>query len=130
MFIRYLVSATLIIVGIIHLAPVTGILGTAQLAELYGLSINEPNLEILMRHRAVLFALLGGFLVLAAFRSSLQLLAFVAGFISIIAFIWLSLAVGDPNPELARVFTADLIALLCLTIGFAGYCFQRGASPE
>lgn len=124
---RYLISAMLIVVGVIHLVPITGVLGAQQLTELYGMDFSEPNLEILMRHRAVLFGLLGGLLVLAAFRASLQLLAFTAGFISVLSFLWLSLSVGSPNDELARVFSADLIALLCLTVGFAGYCFQRAA---
>ena len=56
---RYLVSATLVLVGLIHLLPLSGVLSADQLASLYGLSFSEPNLAILMRHRAVLFGLLG-----------------------------------------------------------------------
>ena len=56
---RYLVPAMLILVGLIHLLPLSGVLGSERLASLYGLSFSEPNLAILMRHRAVLFGLLG-----------------------------------------------------------------------
>ena len=55
---RYLASAMLVVVAVIHLLPVSGVLGSERLAALYGLPFNEPNLAILMRHRAVLFGLL------------------------------------------------------------------------
>jgi hypothetical protein len=46
-----------------------------------------------MRHRAVLFGLLGAFLIAAAFLPSLQLAALVAGFASVVSFLYLSAAV-------------------------------------
>ena len=60
------IAGLLIVVGLIQIAPVTGVLGADRLSELYGLSFDEPNLAILMRHRAVLFGLLGAFLIYAA----------------------------------------------------------------
>jgi len=61
MHMRLLISAMLIVVGVIHLLPLSGVLGSARLGALYGVPIDDPNLEILMRHRAVLFGLLGGY---------------------------------------------------------------------
>lgn len=86
---RYLVSAMLVVVAVIHLLPLSGVLGSERLAALYGLSFNEPNLAILMRHRAVLFGLLGLFLLFAAFRPPFQTIAFMAGFVSVVSFLWL-----------------------------------------
>ena len=54
---RYLVSAMLTVVAVINLLPLSGVLGTDRLHALYGVSFDEPNLAILMRHRAVLFGL-------------------------------------------------------------------------
>ena len=114
---RYIVSAALVIVGIIHLLPLPGDLAGARLTALYGLPFDDPNLVILMRHRAVLFGLLGLFLLLAAFRPSLQPLAFVAGFASVLSFLYLAWSVGGYNAQVGRVFAADVVALVCLVIG-------------
>lgn len=118
---RWLVSTMLVAVGIIHLLPLSGVLGGARLGALYGVPIDDPNLAILMRHRAVLFGLLGAFLIYAAFRPSLQLMALLAGSISVGSFIYLAWSVGGYNPQLATVFKADLVALACLLIGAAAW---------
>ena len=125
---HYLMSTMLIVVAVIHLLPLTGALGSERLAALYGLSFTEPNLAILMRHRAVLFGLLGAFLLLAAFRPALQAIAFIAGFVSVLSFLWLAWSTGGYNAQIARVFTADIVALICLLIGGAAYLYvQFGA---
>ena len=120
---HYRISAMLVVVGIIHLLPLSSVLSAERLTALYGMSSNEPNLAILMRHRAVLFGILGAFLVFAAFQPRLQALAFVAGFASVTSFLWLAWSVGGYNPQLARVFLADVVALACLAIGAATYAY-------
>ena len=122
---RYLVSAMLVVVAVIHLLPLSGVLGSERLAALYGLSFNEPNLAILMRHRAVLFGMLGIFVLLAAIRPALQSAAFIAGFVSVVSFLWLAWASGGYNAQIARVFRADMIALACLVIGAAAHLYSR-----
>ena len=118
----------LAVAGMIHLLPLSGVLGSEKLASLYGVSFNEANLAILMRHRAVLFGLLGVFLILAAFRPMLRTVAFLAGLISVISFLWIAAAVGDYNEQIRRVVTADVIALVCLIIGFAGHLYVQKRS--
>lgn len=111
-----LIATLLIIAGIIHLLPLSGLLGSAQLGRLYGLDFSDPNLAILMRHRAVLFGMLGVFLVYAAFTPSIRLLALVAGFISVLSFLWLAWSTGGYNALVARIVTADIVALACLLV--------------
>ncbi|MBX7219684.1 MAG: phosphopantetheine adenylyltransferase [Blastocatellia bacterium] len=126
---RYLVSAMLIVVGLIHLLPVPGVLGSETLARLYGISCAEPNLAILMRHRAVLFGVLGLFFMFAAVKPAYQPAAFGMGFVSVVSFLWLAWSVGGYNTQVGRVFMADVVALLCLGIGGALYVyanFKRG----
>lgn len=107
-------AGLLVLVGIIHLLPVSGVLGAERLAVLYGISLGEPNIEILMRHRAILFGLLGLFLLYAAFRPSLRSLAIVAGLVSVASFIVIAWSVGGYNESVGKVVIADIIAIVAL----------------
>ena len=118
---RYLVSIMFIIVSIIHLLPVTGALGNLQLERLYGLIVTDSNLSILMRHRAVLFGIVGVLLLYAAFRPQFQPLAFVVGFTSVVSFLFLAWTSETYNQNLARVVTADVVALICLVVALVAY---------
>lgn len=122
---KHLVSAGLVVAAVIHILPLSGVLGSDRLASLYGVSFADPNLEILMRHRAVLFGILGFFLLVAAFRPSLQTVAFVVGFISVVSFLLLTWSVGGYNAKIARVFWADIVALVALVISVSAYGYAR-----
>ena len=122
---RHLVSAMLVVVAIIHLLPLPGLLGTERLTALYGIAIDEPDLAILMRHRAVLFGLLGLLLLTAAFRPELQGIAFAGGFASVISFLYLALSTGNYNPQVGRIVTGDVIALVCLVVGVVARCYVQ-----
>lgn len=122
---RYLISATLIGVSLIHLLPLVGVLGSERLASLYGVAVADPNLLILLRHRAVLFGLLGGFMVLAALRSSVQPLAFAAGFVSVASFVGLAWTLDGYNAHIARVIAVDIGALVLLVIGAVALVLVR-----
>ena len=122
---RYVVSVMLLIVAVIHLLPVSGALGAEQLASLYGIAVSDPSLVVLMRHRAVLFGLLGALFVFAAFRPALQGLAFIAGFVSVGTFLLFALQTGAYNEQVGRVFAADLVAAVALLVGVAAYAYQR-----
>ncbi len=113
---KKIIAAMLIITAIIHLLPVSGVLGAERLAALYDLSFQEPNLAILMRHRAVMFGLLGLFLIYAAFRPALQPLAFIAGLISAVSFVLVAWLVGGYNDAIDRIIMGDLIAIGCLLV--------------
>jgi len=125
---KYLVPASLIVVGVIHLIPLSGALGVGRLNVLYGTSISDPDLSILMRHRAVLFGLLGIFCIYAAIKPSLQFSALIAGTISVVSFLYLASVTGGYNDELRRVFIADVFAAAFLAIGFAGYFINKSSS--
>ncbi len=122
---RHLISAMLVVTALIHLLPLSGVLGGKRLTALYGLPLDERNLAILMRHRAVLLGLVGLLLLLAAFRPELQAVALIVGFISVLSFLWLARSTGGYNARIARVFTADIIALVCLIVGAAAYVYLR-----
>lgn len=123
-----LISALLIVAGIIHLLPISGLLGAERLAALYGLSFSEPNLLILMRHRAVLFGLLGALLVWAAFRPALQPAAMLGGLASVLSFLLLAWASPGYNAALRKVVIADWVALACLVAAVVLWLLRRPAA--
>lgn len=122
---KIFIAVALAVTGIIHLLPLAGVLGADKLLSLYGLSITEPNLVILMQHRAVLFGLLGAFLLYAAFRPPLQPLALVAGSVSVLSFLWFAWSTQAYNAAISRVVTADLIALACLLAATVAYVITQ-----
>ena len=121
---RFIVPAMLLAVGIIHILPLSGVLSAARLFDLYGISFEDPNLEILMRHRAVLFGLLGIFLISSAFLPNLQLAALITGFVIVVSFLYLAYSVGGYNDQVNRIVTADKVALVCLLVGSIAYAIS------
>jgi hypothetical protein len=113
------VSFLLAVVAVIHLLPLTGALGPQRLQALYGLAFDEPNLLILMQHRAVLFGLLGTLLLWAGFKPALVPLALGAGLVSVLSFLGFALASPGYNTLLARVVLADWLALALLLVAAA-----------
>ena len=118
---RYLLMASLIVVGIIHLLPTIGVLGPERLETLYGVTLTDPGLVVLMRHRAILFGLLGSYFVLAAFVPSLQLSALVMALLSVVSFLGLALSSGPVSPAIARIVAVDWVALAAVVVGFVAY---------
>ena len=121
---RFIIPAMLVAVGIIHILPLSGVLSATRLFDLYGISFDDPNLEILMRHRAVLFGLLGMFLLSSAFLPNLQLAALITGFVSVVSFLYLAYSVGGYNDQVNRIVTADKAALVCLLVGSIAYAIN------
>jgi hypothetical protein len=108
------IQACLILVAFIHLLPVVGVLGSDQLRALYGIAVDGPDLAILMRHRAVLFGIVGALLVAGAVRASLRTTALAAGLVSVASFLLLALSTGRYNAPLGRVVAVDVGALVLL----------------
>lgn len=115
------VLIALLIAAAIHGLPLLGVLGAPRLERLYGVRVVEPNLELLLRHRAVLFGLLAGFLAYAAFTPELHRLALIGALLSVGSFIALSLRVHGINQALETVFKVDLAALVVLLVGLVAH---------
>lgn len=113
---RKTVAALLLVAGVFNFYPVIGILGADALAALYGTRIEDTNLLILMRHRAVLFGLLGGLLITSAFRPRLRPIALFAGLASMTSIIAIALWSGGYNALLHRIVVVDSILSLGLLL--------------
>jgi hypothetical protein len=118
---KILVSTILFLVSIIHLLPVVGVLGSDSLSRLYGVSIQDSNTEILLRHRAVLFAIIGIFLLLSVFKREFQPLAIAIGLISVVSFLLLTWSSNGLTSEISRVVMIDWAALFLLIVAGAIY---------
>ena len=127
-----IVTGMLIVVAVIHLLPLSGVLSAEQLSTLYGISFEEPNIEILMRHRSVLFGMLGTFLMYSAFKPQLHMYALVAATVSVVSFLYIAWSVGGYNDQVGRVYIADLVALVCIAVAFVVYLMLkvRGNSEQ
>jgi hypothetical protein len=112
-----ILSAILIFVGVIHVVPVVGVFGMKRQSALYAITITDPNIEILMRHRAVLFGVVGALLIYSAFHPRLQGLALLAAFFCLIPFVWLMFSIGGYNIKSKKVVAVDLVAIMALLIG-------------
>lgn len=119
-----IISSLLIVVALIHLLPATGVIGSELLTSLYKIPIQESNLLILMRHRAVLFGILGVLFFYAAFNQAFQPIAIGAGIVSTASFIWIALSVGGYNVAIHKVVVSDVVALLCLLISLGLYLMK------
>ena len=73
-----------------------------------------------------MFGLLGAFMVYAALKPPLHVLAIVSGLVSVVSFITIAWATGDYNDALRKVVIADVIALVLLVV--AGTARMSGAS--
>lgn len=114
---RHLPMLALLIAGAIHLLPLSGVTGAAALERLYGVAVDSPDLAVLLRHRAVLFGLLGGFLVVAAFRPAWHRAGLLAGLASVLAFLLLAWLEPGWGEAIRRVVIADLVAVVALLGG-------------
>jgi hypothetical protein len=120
-----LTAAMLAIVGIIHVIPFAGALRAANLTALYGVGFDDPNLAILMRHRAIQLGMLGLFLLYAAARPASYIAGLAAGIVSVTTFLWFAWSVGGYNALLGRVVAVDLMALVCLLVGAVACGYAR-----
>ena len=112
----------LLLVGLVNFAPLAGLFFPERMETLYGITISTPDLELLMRHRALLFGLVGGLVLISAFRPRLQPAALVLASISMIGFIVLDGVIGGTNEAIAQVVRIDLWALAPLAVAIYLRC--------
>ncbi len=109
-----LAAAGLAIAGVINLLPVSGALGAAWLRSLYGFDVAAPDLEVLLRHRALLFGMLGVLLLSAVLKPSLRGVAIALAGFSMASFIVVALIVGGYGPAITKIIIADIAGLIAL----------------
>lgn len=112
------ICVLLVVVGIINFLPVAGVLSAETLARAYGIDAPEGDLLILMRHRALLFGIIGSLIIASAFYQHLQTAAMIAGFVSMVGFLLLALSAGGYGEKIQGVVVADVAATVLLVAAF------------
>ncbi|MBL8644065.1 MAG: hypothetical protein JNK21_09020 [Rhodospirillaceae bacterium] len=116
---KYVPAVALLVAGVIHLLPVPGVMGASALMPLYGIEVADPNLAILLQHRALLFGMLGVLMLGAIAYRPLRIIAMAMGLFSTASFIAIALWVGGANAAIDRIVAADTVALIFLVAGLA-----------
>lgn len=114
-----LVLVALLASGLVHLVPTLGVLGPSQLQRLYGVAVAAPELVLLLRHRALLFGLIGALQLAALASPGLRLAALLVGLVSTLGYVVLAWPPSSVGPELARVAWIDLGLVLLLAPALA-----------
>ena len=118
-------GAALGVLALIHLGPLVGVLGIERVEALYGIDVAGPDLELLLRHRAVLFGLVGGYMLWSVWRPAQRSVAFVFAFANLVSFLALAWQVGDVNAALGKVAIVDAVALAFLAVGACAHVMAR-----
>lgn len=116
---RAFATTLFLAVAIVNLLPAIGAFSTSRLEVLYGVTVPDPNLAILLRHRAVFFAIVGGLLAIAALYPPLRPIALAAGLVSMLSFVAVARLVGEYNAQLRRVVAVDVVASIALVVAAA-----------
>ncbi len=100
----------------IHLLPLVGALGPAQVARMYDVKVEGPDLTVLLVHRAVLFGLVGAALIAAIFCEDSR--PYVIGGVLVSDVAFLAIAGRNPglNDSMKRVVRADVVSIVLLLI--------------
>jgi heme A synthase len=109
---------TLFIAGLINLLPSLLAFLPDKISKSYGIDIPNSNYELLLRHRAILFGIIGGFMIYSAIDKKYYEIATTTGLISMISFIILYFLIDkDINLELKKVMMIDVVATVILCFG-------------
>lgn len=107
------------IAALVNLAPVSGVLSGARLEALYQMPFEGSDLLVLMRHRALLFGIVGTLLLAAAFHPPLRSVATACGLFSMVSYIAIVLLESPTNTALLRIAWIDVGATVALCAGWA-----------
>lgn len=108
------IVAILLAVGAINALPAIGMVSGARLQALYDISLTDHNLLVLLRHRALLFGLLGGAVLASVFLPAWRLPAMAAALISMVSFLALAWPPEAASASLRKVFWIDAALSLAL----------------
>ncbi|MAT93214.1 MAG: phosphopantetheine adenylyltransferase [Halioglobus sp.] len=109
-----MITFCLLVVGLVNFAPVLGAISAQRLESAYSITLAGNDLAILMRHRALLFGILGAFILYSAFSPLYQWAAMIMGGVSMVGFAMLVFSTGGYNAALGKVLFMDVVGIVFL----------------
>ena len=109
-------TTLLLLVAALNLVPGVVALRPQRTVGLYGFPIDGPALALAMRHRAVLLALVGVLLAIAAFDDAWLRPALLVAIVSKVSFLALFATTRPHGAPMWRVAIADVAALAVLAL--------------
>jgi len=106
----------LFLVGVINFLPIFGVLSLDKINQAYGLSVSDNNLAVLLRHRALLFGLIGGFVIYSVFNPQYQTVAIILAGLSMLGYLFFFYSIGDSNSALLKIAQVDMVGVVLLVL--------------
>ena len=108
------ITFCLVVVGLINIVPVMGVVSAQKLESAYSVAVVGNDMAILLRHRALLFGILGAFILCSAFSPFHQFAAMIMAGVSMVGFAILVLGTGGYNEAIGKVLFIDILGILFL----------------
>ena len=108
------ITFCLVVVGLINFVPIIGVISAQKLESAYSVTLAGNDLAILVRHRALLFGILGAFILYSAFSPFYQLAAMIMAGVSMVGFALLVLGTGGYNEAIGKVLFIDILGIVFL----------------
>jgi hypothetical protein len=106
--------------AVVHLLPIAPIFAPESLVRLYGVSPDDSGLILLLRHRAVLLAIVGVLCIWAAASEGARPTVLAAAAINLVSFLAFYALYASPAGPLRTVALVDLVALIPLVFAVWG----------
>ena len=115
---------TLFITGTVNFLPAILAFFPEKISNAYGIEIPNADLELLLRHRAILFGIVGGLMIYSSVSKKYYSVSVTVGLISMISFIILYFLMNGISTDLGKIMKIDLAAVLLLSFGFFLFKFE------
>lgn len=113
--------------GLIHLFPFALAFLPGRIQSAYGVEVTGPDMMLLLRHRAVLFGIVGAVMLYSSLKRRHYALATFVGLASMLSFILLYGTIGGINDRLKSVLWVDVAASVALASSAAVFLLRSGS---
>lgn len=110
----------LFLTGFVNLLPALLVFMPQRMEQAYGITLPDSNYALLLRHRAVLFGIVGGLMLFSSISRQYYSLACTVGLVSMVSFMILYYIIGPNQIHIAlkKIMWTDVVASVVLIIAW------------